>query len=148
MERLKFADRAAVQLLLQRAKVRIEAAIERQEHARPRCLELRGVCFRAREVEIDRFFAEDRFARLGGAQAEIEVRIRGRGHDHARHFGVAKRAIEIGDLCPVAPGNLFCRGFDRIDYISELKLRMRGNVRRMDAADAAGADKSNLVHVC
>src|SRR6185503_8933173 len=81
LQALDAADDAAVQARLQRLEVRIEAAVEGEQHVRP------GQCLRgaagARVVLVDGFFAEDRLAGGRGAQAVVEVGVGGAGDDHA-----------------------------------------------------------------
>jgi hypothetical protein len=75
VQRLKLANGAAIELVFQGTKVRIETPIERQKHARLRRFKMRRVRLRSREVEIDWLFAENSLAGLGCAQAEIEMCI-------------------------------------------------------------------------
>jgi hypothetical protein len=99
------------------------------------------------EAEVDRFFAENRFSGLGRGLDQVGVGV-GRGRDEdGVDRGVADDGVVAARLDAVFGGELRGRFFDDVGDGDQLAVRMRRDRFRVDVADAAGAEKTNLEHV-
>ena len=101
------------------------------------------------DVEVDRLFAEDRLAGGGAGLDQVGMRV-GRARDQQRiDAGVGEHGLRVGD------GGARCRGDPAAAAAASTSTtylrrapRVRGDVRRVDPADAAGAKEREGLHAC
>ena len=142
-EQLERTDLAGVHPPLQRGEVHVEAAIEadHQRHARP----LHGIEARAHAIggQVDRLLAEDRLAGRGSALDVVDVGRRRRTDQH----GVGgKRLVQRQGARPTRLGQARRRRCVDIGHAGQPCTGMRGDVARVDVADAPGTYHGNAQH--
>src|SRR5262249_10116756 len=92
----------------------------------------------ALEIEIDRLFAEYRFAGVRSLDGKIGVRIGGRRYQHRIDLRVRKCALDIGSGRTVPIRERRGRRFIDLDHVEQARAVECGKVSRMYTADAAG----------
>ncbi len=126
---------------------RIEAAVEGDHHLGAELLDLSDGGIGLVDVEIDRLFAEHRFAAAGGVEREVDMRIGRRADDDRLHIGraIAARASVIASA-PSAPASAARRFLYRIGDGHKLAARIERDIARMNFPDPPGSENGNSNH--
>lgn len=142
-EHFQPADGRPIDGLFQRGELRIEAPVKPQRANHTGGLDEGPAAFGPGQVEIERFFAKNRFARPGAAFDQFGMSSGRTGDNHRVDLRVRQGLVGAGDGRAVPIGQPLCRGLTDIDDILYLHggvLRGRGGVYGADAAGAKDTD--------
>ena len=144
--RFDVPDFAIDDALADAAKRGVVPAIESDREQDARALGGGDAGAGAADVEVDRLFAEDRLARGSAGLDQAGMRVSRARDQQGIDAVVRERGSRVGNrgsacLCNPARG----RGVD-VHHVLEAGSAMRGDIRGVDPADAAGAEERKRLH--
>jgi len=125
-------------------EVRIEATVEAEQH--DGAGQLWGSLTGARQIQVQRFLAENLLAGGSCEQGLIQMRIRRAGNDDPRNGRIAQCRIHGHHSGGGLTGKRFAGRAVRIDDIFERQFRQSRGVARVNLADPSGAENREVDH--
>jgi hypothetical protein len=133
-------------LAFEQRETRVEAAVEADHQRDAALLDHRNACLGAAAVEVERLFAEHRLAGARCGFDKVGVAV-SRAGDYDRLYGGVGKSLRLtANRGAVAAGQPLRRDAVGIDDDAQPRIRMAGDISRVDRADAARAELAEIDH--